>query len=198
VEPIDYRALINDRKAKDRRRPVRHVICLDPELYAELEEAEQELREERAAAASGEDGGPRPDLRGGGLSPVAKAELRVAEIEKRIADVSIVGVFKVFTVEQQAERHDILQKRQDENPDRLNAVAVEESRQDILLTFDRFEGPGGARLDLTRDDLEQLISTWSHGELFGLSTRIQRASAGGVDAPKSVRSSLLNQHYAAT
>lgn len=192
MEAKDYKALILERKQKDRRAIVRHVICLDPELYAELEEVEQDLREARAAEAS--EDGPPVDRRSGGLSEVAKAELKVSEVEKRIAEVSIVGVFKTFTSAEQAERHDLLNKSQDENPENINRVVIAAAREDILLTFDHFEGPGQQRLDLTRSDLETLIETWSHGELTGLASRLGRASSGANEAPKSVRSSLLNQH----
>jgi len=109
-----------------------------------------------------------------------------------------VGVFKAFTSTVQAQRHDLLAKAQEDNPDSMNTVVVAAAREDILLTFDHFEGPGRERLELTKEDLETLIGAWSHGEVVGLATRINRASTGANEAPKSVRLSLLNQHSAAT
>lgn len=196
MESIDYKALIHDRKQKDRRPIVRHVICLDPELYAELEEAQQEVREQ--ITAEQDESGPAVDRRGGGLSPRSQAESRVAEVEQRIADVSIVGVFKAFTSAVQAERHDKIEKDREANPDDLNVLVLTAAREDILLTFQHFEGPGRKRLDLDKSDLEDMLSTWSHGEVVGLANRIGRASTEVHDAPKSVRLSLLNQHSAAT
>lgn len=190
---MDYRALIQDRKSKDRRQTVRHVICLDPDLYAELEEAQQELRELNVAAI-GDRPDPAADRRMGALSPVMKGESRVAEIESRMAEVSIVGVFKAFTAEKQAERFDLLNKAREDNPDGEALVILKAARDDILLTFDHFEGPNHEPLDLGKADLEDILATWSHGEVAGLANKINRASTEQHDAPKSVRSSLLNRH----
>lgn len=196
MEPIDYRALIQDRKAKDRRPIVRHVICLDPELYAELEEAQQELREQRAA--DDDERAPAADPRMGALSPRLQAEARVAEIEQRIAAVSIIGVFKAPTSAKQAELNDRLEKAREDNPDGFNVAIMQHAREVILLTLEHFEGPDRKRLDLDRSDLEAMLDTWSHGEVIGLGNLITRASVEVHDAPKSVRLSLNSRHSAAT
>lgn len=193
---IDYRALIQDRKAKDRRPIVRHVICLDPELYAELEEAQQDLKEQ-ITADSREDG-PSPDRRGGGLSLRAKAETRVAEVEARIAEVSIVGVFKAPTSVKQAELNDRIEKSREDDPDGFNVAIEKHARDVLLLTFEHFEGPDRKRLDLDRSDLEAMLDTWSYGETVNLGNRVVRAGTEGLDAPKSVRLSLNSQHSDAT
>lgn len=196
METVDYKALIQARKQKGSRPIVRHVICLDPELYAELEEAQQELKDQ--ILAEQDESAPAADRRGGGLSPRSQAEHRVAEVEKRIAEVSIVGVFKAFTSEVQAERHDKLEKEREASPDDLNALVLTSAREEILLTFQHFEGPGRKRLDLDKSDLETMLPDWSHGEVVSLANKIGRASTDVHDAPKSVRLSLLNQHSDAT
>jgi len=192
---VDYRALIQDRKSKDRRQTVRHVICLDPDLYAELEEAQQELRELNLAAIGRDGPDPAADQRMGALSPVKKAEAKVSEIEARMGEVSIVGVFKAFTAEKQAERFDLLNKAREDSPNQEGLVILRAARDDILLTLDHFEGPNRERLDLGKQDLEDVLATWSHGEVAGLANKINRASTEVHDAPKSVRSSLLNRHF---
>jgi len=197
-EPIDYRALIQDRKANHRRAIVREIFCLQPELYADLEEAQQDLAEQRLASRNEDPIGPTPDLRAGSLSPVGQLESAVAEIEKEIAAVSVVGVFKAPTSEAQAARHDALVKAQEDRPDDINQVVVESATSTILACFDHFEGPGRVRLDLNQTDLQDLMAEWSHGEKISLANRINRASTGANDAPKSVRSSLLTRSSDAT
>lgn len=196
MEPIDYKALARERKAKRSRPIVRHVICLDPELYAEHDEAKQELQE-HIVAEQREDG-PKPDRRGGGLSPRAVAEERVAEIEKRIARVSVVGVFKAPPSDQQAAAIDALVKEQEDNQDRAEAIMAAHSRETILRTFEHFEGPGRKRIDLDKQDLEEMLPDWSQGEVYGLANRINRASTEAHEAPKSVRLSLNNLDSDAT
>lgn len=196
MEPIDYKALARERKAKRSRPIVRHVICLDPELYAELEEAQQELQEQ--IRTEQREDGPKPDRRGGGLSPRLVAEERVAEVEKRIARVSVVGVFKAPPGDQQAQHIDTLVKEQEDNPDRAQEIAERHSRETILRTFEHFEGPGRKRIDLGKEDLEEMLPDWSQGEVFALANRVNRASTEAHEAPKFVRLSLSSLDSDAT
>jgi hypothetical protein len=194
----DYKALIGDLSKPGSRKPIRHVICLNPDLYQELEEAEQELRDARQDADLDE---PKPgvDRRAGALSPVQKAEARVAEIESRIGEVSIVGVFRPYDSGRIAKEIDKAQKMQEDSPDRINELALENARETILETFQHFEGRDERgelqRIpDLGKEDLEAILDAWPFGQIFGLGQRITAAATRVYDAPKSVRSSLLNQH----
>ena len=198
-DPIDYRALIQDRKAKDRRPIVRHIICLDPELFAELEEAQEELQEEiRATIGQEDDSQPRRDRRAGGLSPRSQIESRIEEIEGRIAAASIVGVFKAYRSDVQNQHFDELEREREANPDQANALAEQYARKAIVDTFQHFEGPHRSRLDLTVDDLRDMLETWTQGEVTTLGNKITRASVVAHEAPKSARQLLLNQRSDAT
>ena len=198
---MDYRALIKDGKTQAGRRLVRHVICLNPSLYGELEEAQDELqtvrREEivRTATTVAE------DRRAGSLpttpapSPVEEVQARITEIESRIADASVVGVFKVLSPEAAAERLDRINKELEDNPTQSQAIGLRYGREEIELTFDHFEGPHQERLDLTKDDLTDILdSILSHGEIAALSNKVARAATEVHDAPKFVRSSLLTRN----
>lgn len=203
MNQIDYKALIQDRRAKDRRPIVRHVICLDPELYAELEEAQQELQDELLAEER--DDGPKPDRRGGGLPPSAAARERVKEVQSRIADVSIVGVFKAPTSTKQAELNDEIEKARESDPDSFNLAIERHARGVIVLTFQHFETlkdpetKKAKRIDsLDASDLEAMLDSWSHAELVGLGNRIVRAGTEAHEAPKFGRSSQNSQPSDAT
>lgn len=195
--PTDYRALIQDRKQKQTRPIVRHAICLAPELYADLEEAAEELRHftVESIGEDDEDAPPR-DRRGGGLSAakagMEAARVRVAEAEAKIAEVSVLGVFKAPSGVKQAESHDSIRKAQEEDPERVNQIVLEHAKVSVLEAFDRFE-VGGERIDLGRDDLAAVLDEWSHGEIVGLANKLQSASVGAPDLPFSVQQSLLNR-----
>lgn len=201
--PIDYRALVNDRKQKQTRPIVRHPICLVPELYADLEEATDELRHftvESIGDDDDEDAPPR-DRRGGDLSPaqaaMAAAQAKVDHAEAEIAEASVVGVFKAPSAAKQAAAHDSIRKAQEENPDRVNQIVLDHAKTSVLEAFDRFE-VAGKTIDLSREDLASVLDEWSHGEIVGLANKIQSASVGAPDLPFSVQQSLLNRRSAAT
>lgn len=196
MEAIDYKALVRERKTRGRRPIVRHVICLDPELYAELEEAQQEVREQ--IAAEQDESAPPVDRRGGGLTPRLQAQSRVDEVEARMAQVSVMGVFKALDSEKQGEHNDKVANAQESNPERINDILISAGRDIILLTFDHFEGPGGKSIELDKADLEEMLPDWSQGEVMGLANRIARASTEVYEAPKSVRLLLNSQHSDAT
>lgn len=196
METIDYKALARERGTGKRRPIVRHVICLDPELYADLEEAQQDLKD--LIADEQDETAPAADVRGGGLPPRSQAQHRVDEIEKQIAAVSVVGIFRALPSDKQGEMTDLLVKEQEDNPNQAEAAALKHSREIILLSFDHFEGPEKKRIDLDKEDLEVMLPDWSQGEVMTLANKINRAAMIGHDAPKSVRLSLSNQPSAAT
>lgn len=200
TQPVDYRKLVQDRKAKQTRPIVRHPICLAPELYADLQEAQEELRHWTVQSVGEEEGDLPLDRRGGGLSTkghIAAAQAKVAAAEEAIAQVSVVGVFKAWTSARQARYNDELAAAREEKPDQTNELVLGMARAMILETFDRFEAHG-ERIDLDRDDLASVIEEWSHGEVLSLATDIQQASAGAPDIPFSVRRSLASRPSAAT
>lgn len=188
---IDYAALVRDRFTRNSRRTVHHTICIDPDLYGDLEEARTALQvlEERDS----DENRPKGDRRAGAVSDLSAAKQRVEETLAKVREASIIGVFKVLSAEKQAERYDVLRNLNMEHPDQLNANALKEARQDILLTLDHFEDPDGNRLDMGREELEMLVSTWSQGETISLATRINDMSAEAPDLPKFGRSSQSSQ-----
>lgn len=202
--PVDYKALIQDRKTKQSRPIVRHPICLVPELYADLEEAQDDLRYWTVKAIDEDDDEERQfptDRRAGSLSStkgqVVDARARVEAAEAKIAKASVVGVFKAPPSQKQAELGDELRREQEDKPDQANQVAMAHAARTVLAAFDRFE-VDSKRIDLGLDDLKTVLEEWSEGELLSLATKVQNASKGAPDIPFSVQQSLRKQVSAAT
>lgn len=192
---IDYAALMQDRrqKADSARRPIRYPICLDLDLYAEKEAVEQAARDAQIATI-GEPETVGDDRQGGaGPNPLylaaAKAEEAVAEVDQRIADASVYAVFRIPSPTRQAQLHDALALAQKERPDEKNAVVLESAIATITETFQRFETPDRKPIDvLNRQHLVDDLEAWPEGVIIDLAQRIQTASLGVPDAPKSRRS----------
>jgi hypothetical protein len=196
--PIDYLSLMTDRakKADAARRPIRYPICLDLDLLADLQEAEEEHRQ-LVVANIGEDE-PRRE-RAGDLSPVDAAEARVEQIKQQVAEHSVLGVFRVPSATRQAELHDKLATAQKDRPDEQNAIVIASARDTIVECFVRFD-----RLDrepipvLNREHLVADLEVWPEGVLLDLANKIREASMGAPDIPKSGRSSRPSPPSAAT
>lgn len=199
---IDYRALIRDRKAKQTRPIVRHPLCLDPERYSALEEAQDTLRQLLTQSAMDGERDPDEDRRAGGLTPlqgaIERARAAVTQAEQDVAEVTVMGVFKAPTADRQAEQHQALNAAREADPDRANSIVITQARANILEAFDHCEGPGRQRLDLEREDIAMVIEEWSQGELMVISNKLTQASTGAPDLPFSVRSLLANQPSAGT
>ena len=188
---IDYKALVQDRKQKQSRPIVRHLICLVPELYSDLEEAQSVLdslvEQDRRAKDD--------DERAGSMSPlggqIAEAKAAVAAVEAEIAEVTITGVFKAPTAQQQGVNSDALDKLLESNPEQANELTIANAKKRIVECLDHFEKSGRERIDtLSRDDLADMLDQWSQGEVMGLHVKITRAATRELDAPFSVRQSL--------
>src|SRR5215207_227193 len=194
--PIDYRALIRDRKAKQSRPIVRHRLVLEPELWAELEEAQDALDraelDEMRDRKEDDEGRPKlgGDRRAGGLTDKGRAQERVEQLAEQIEAVTVVGVFKAPTADEQGAKHDALGAAQEANPDRVNQIVLDSARKDVLDTFQHFETPDRKPIpDLGREDLQDLVAVMAHGELVPLATKINEASTRSHDGPKFGRSS---------
>lgn len=185
---IDYRALIQDRKAKQTRAVVRHVLCLAPDLFAELEDLQNEQRIASYSATTGEPTPPADQRLAGGPEPLSA---RVAAIEAQIEAASVVGVFKAPSAEHQAE----LNRAYGDSDDVVgHTISV------ILDAFTHFEAnrePIPAD-QLGRGDLADLLPVMAQGELLALGNRIVEASAGAPDLPFSVQRSLLSRRSGGT
>jgi hypothetical protein len=198
--PVDYLSLMTDRakKADAARRPIRYPICLDLDLLADLQEAEEEHRQ-LVVANIGEDEKPRRDARAGDLSPVDAAEARVEQIKQQVAEHSVLGVFRVPTATRQAELHDKLNAAQKDRPDEQNVIVIGSAKDTIVECFVRFD-----RLDhepipgLNREHLVADLEVWPEGVLLDLANKIREASMGAPDIPKSGRSSQPSRPSAAT
>lgn len=198
---VDYKQLVQDRKTKQTRPLVRHPICLVPELYAEHDEATEELT--ALLAESVRNGEEDPDQRLGSLSPlgskIVAARQVVADVEARIAEVTITGVFKAPSATRQGQLSDEKDRLVEASPDKQNEVFVDYAKRGLLEAYEHFEGPGGARIDtLSRDDLADMLDQWAQGEVLAIHVKIVRASSGTPDVPFSVRQSLATQRSAAT
>jgi hypothetical protein len=196
---IDYKQLVADRKAKQSRPIVRHLICLMPELYADLEEAQST----RDALTEQDRRAEQDDDRAGSLSPLgaqlAAARQEVKDIEAQIAEVTIVGVFKAPTASKQGALSDEFDKILEANPEQANELTVANAKQRITEAFDHFEGPNRKPIDtLSRDDLGDMLEQWAQGEVMWLHAKIVKASTRELDAPFSVRQSLGARRSAET
>lgn len=189
----DYGALVRDRFARNSRRTVTHQICIDPDLYDQLEQAKVALQ-----VTEHDEEDRSVDRRAGALSPRAKAQHDLDVIMEQVREVTVVGVFKVLPALQQAERHDRLRNLQMEHPDQLNVHAMKEAREDIVLTFDHFEDIDGHRLEMGREELNMLIDVWSQAELIHLAREISDTATDVWDLPKFEPTSLNHQHSDAT
>ena len=198
---IDYRALIRDHATKQARPIVRHEICLVPSLYAELEEAEENLRAAHMATIRDEDD-PNEDRRGGGVTApapeVTEARAVVEQIAAEMAEKSITLVFKALTAEKQAQEWDALERAKADNPDSVNAIVVDRNRAVLLECFDHAEGSGREVLDLNREDITPLIADANAGLIITIAQKLQNASAGAPDLPKSAQRSLRNRRSSET
>jgi hypothetical protein len=196
--PIDYLSLMTDRakKADAARRPIRYPICLDLDLLADLQEAEEEHRQ-LVVANIGEDE-PRRE-RAGDLSPVDAAEVRVEQIKQQVAEHSVLGVFRVPTATRQAELHDELNAGQKDRPDEQNAIVIASARRTIIECFVRYEDFDREPIPvLNREHLVADLEFWPEGVLLDLANKIREASMGAPDIPKFGRSSRPSQPSAAT
>lgn len=193
---IDYRSLIRDHAAKQSRPIIRHEICLVPSLYADLEEAEENLRAALMANVKDDDD-PEQDRRGGGvIAPapeVSEARTVVEEIAAEMAEKSITLVFKAYTADRQAQEWDALERAKKDNPDAMNTIVVERNRTVLLDCFDHAEGAGREVLDLNREDITPLIMDANAGLVVFIANKLQSASAGAPDLPKSAQRSLRNR-----
>lgn len=190
----DYAALVRDRFARKSRRTVTHNICIDPELYDQLEQAKSALQR-----TEDDDEGKSADRRAGALSARAAAEHQLEIIQEQVREVTVVGVFKVLPALEQAERHDKLRNLQIEHPDQINVNAMREAREDILLTFEHFTDLDGNPIEgMGRDELIMFLDIWSQAELIHLAREISDTSTDPWELPKFEPMSQNSQRSGAT
>lgn len=210
MSSVDYRALLRDHREKQSRPIIRQVVCLVPSLYADLEEAEDNLRAALVATIKPDsddedDRGPQVDRRGGGAIAEAEPDLEVVaareavrELADEMASKSITLVFKSLSADDQAAEWDSLNREREANPGGINAIVANHARSVLLRCFDHAEGPGREVLDLNREDITPLIEDSSSGLVITTAERLQNASAGAPDLPKSVQRSLRSRRSSET
>lgn len=204
---IDYRALIRDHREKQSRPIIRQEICLVPSLYADLEEAEENLHSALVATVKPDDDDDEKneDRRGGGVvaepapdPEVAAARDAVKAIADEMAEKSITLVFKAMSGPDQAAEWDALNREKEANKENVNTVVVSRSRAVLLKCFDHAEGPGRELLDLNREDVAPLIEDAHMGFVVMTAERLQNASSGAPDLPKSAQQSLRSRRSSGT
>jgi hypothetical protein len=166
---VDLRALIQDRKAKDARPTVKHPMCLDPDLLDELNELKAKKAARDKALA---DGDGDPDVRMGKVDPLKK---QIEELEKAVAERSLVAVFRTPTRARMAELTEMAKDDADIDP----IVASE--------CFWHFLRDGQIDPTLTKEDFEDLLSLMPTGEVNTIGGKVYSRAAGRPDFPESVR-----------
>ncbi|HEY3559663.1 MAG TPA: hypothetical protein VGL05_19475 [Kribbella sp.] len=161
--------LLQDRKSSTKGRASRPMaICLDTELSMDLEDAEQELADAKAAVAEAES---HADSRAGGkvaIDPeltkaVTAAEKKVAQAEAAVDAASVIVTFTAL----KAEDYD---KLKDEHPPRegneYDAISEynRETFPDALMEASASKKVRDADGNLVDMDVAELIATMSNGE----------------------------------
>lgn len=193
---IDYRALIRESVATQDRPLVRQEVCLKASLYADLEEAEENLRVALMATIPKKDaeGNDIVDKRAGGVIAVPPEVVDAREardaVAAEMAEKSITLVFKAPPGDDQNELFDTEIRTRKEDPDNANANAIKRERAHLIDCFDHAEGPGRAVLEVTREDVAPLINGAVSGLIVTIGQKLLAASTGAPDLPKSAQSLL--------
>lgn len=180
--------LISDRVSKKERRVHRHVLSLRPSLYADLDEAYADLD------ALGD---PEKDTDKRLNGPRVAIHKRIADIERQIKESSLVAV---FTTEDPQKWQDQLAEwdratSDAKDKDKTNPWPVfARAKALIVRCFTHFNDDTGKPIPadvIGVDQLEGLLSSWSEGEIYGLSNKLTDLMSSDINVPKSVRQSLL-------
>lgn len=185
---VDYRALREQVKKQRRsRRTVRHKICLDTALLDEWAALKEIERAETVDGIGREPGRSDPNARAGDLPTSEKVRL----LEERIAAASVAAIFVVPDPDVQAKRNAAWDEvRATEDAEKIGAHAVTSSKATVLEGFDHFEDAEGNPIPAEQfglEDLKELMSDWTQGQIFGIAGEISNRSSEVPELPLSVR-----------
>lgn len=188
TDHASLRALIQDRKTKQKRLLYKHAFSLSPEMYTDRQMLIDEL-EDLPEPAETPEGGQKPRLNG---DPRTRLERQLRELEEKIAEHTVLGVFKALSADGIAAK--VAEWDQAEMPTLGKARAL------ILECFEYFEDHGEPipAADLGKPDLADLLPALTQGETYGLSNTLTDMTSGDIDIPKSVRQSLAARKSDAT
>jgi hypothetical protein len=154
---LDLRALIQQRKADGARGTVKCKVCLDPDLLPMLDEL--------ADAAPDED-----DKRLAGPK-VAAHRKQIAELQKRVDELTVVVVFSVPSRAQKVSYEQAVKDEEDVDP------------RIVSECFLRFEKDGQPLTDIGRNDWLDLLEVTPPGEINAMANVVYRRAVVAPDFP---------------
>lgn len=174
---IDLRGLLQQRTEQKLRRIHKQWFCLDPQVQADLDTAEQRLAELVGAEVRKQQLHQQTSRKYSMPSAVKQAETRYSELKERARQAGVMGVF------------------QNLNDDQLDQVkqtdgSFDKAKLILTLAWLRWEDADGNTLPdevLSAADLDMLLQpeVLEQGEWLPLATTIVTDSTSVVDRPTS-------------
>lgn len=154
---LDLRALIQQRKADGARGTVKCKVCLDPDLLPMLDE----LTEQAPSDSDSRLAGPK----------VAAHRKEIADLQKRVDDLTVVVVFSVPSRAQKVSYEQGVKDEEDVDP------------RIVSECFLRFEKDGKPYPDLGRNDWLDLLEVTPPGEINAMANVVYRRAVVSPDFP---------------
>jgi len=179
--PVDLRALIAQRAETKVRRIHKQWFCFDPQVAADLADAERALAEMQTAEALRRQAQQKPTVKYSMPTPIQDAETRYTELKARHLQVGATGVFMNLS---DTHLTALVQVKYPSESERAFGLA----KGALLAAFLRWEDADGNPIPadaLGRDDLEMLLDPeiLERGEFLPLATLIMNESQSVISRP---------------
>ena len=180
--PVDLRALIAQRAETKVRRIHKQWFCFDPQVAADLADAERALSELVTAEAMRRQAQQKPSVKYAMPSPIQEAEAVYTELKARHLQVGAMGVFMNLSDTRLTEVTSAT--RGADKRDQVFGLA----KDTLLAAFLRWEDADGAEIPsdiLGREELEMLLDPeiLERGEFLPLATLIMNESQSVISRP---------------
>lgn len=181
--PVDLRSLIAQRAQSKLRRIHKQWFCFDPQVAADLADAEKALAEKVTAEALRlQTQQKKPTTKYAVPTPIQNAEVIYNELKTRASQVGAMGVFMNLNDSQLIVVSGA--KRSGTDKDKVFGLA----KDTLLAAFVRWEDAEGNEIpadQLGRDELELLLDPeiLERGEFLPLATQIMNESQSVIDRP---------------
>ena len=180
--PVDLRALIAARTETKVRRIHKQWFCFNPQVAADLADAERALADLVTAEAMRRQAQQKPSVKYSMPTPIQEAEARYTELKARHLQVGATGVFMNLNDDKLTE----VAGAKRGGDERARAFGL--AKDTLLAAFLRWEDADGAEIPadvLGRDDLEMLLDPeiLERGEFLPLATLIMNESQSVISRP---------------